>query len=146
MSVAQSIAVSVPWVVSDEVTITNDPPAGGTHPPLILGSWEPPTFAQRLDYLPDNPDVSGKFLRSQALDQGTLPLVIDVYGTDMADLQTNRRAVEAMFSQFTYTVTLTFDGVSEVYDAFPTWPQWSLDLPNRIATATLSVPVNPMGA
>jgi hypothetical protein len=109
-----------------------------------------PDFEVRLGYLPDNPDVAGSSPNSATLGVGTLPLQIAVTGTSSADLQTKRRALEAAFGQFSYTVTIEVGGQTETYDAFMAWPKWgavdSGDAAKFLALATLSVPVNPMGA
>ena len=146
MAVSQSLTVSR---TGGDLVITNttDATAAYTIPEAGLAF---PDFEFRLTYAPDNDDVPGKHLKAAALDAGTMPLSIDVRGATMAALQANRRALEAAFSQFDYTVTLTLGGESETYDAFPCWPKWgavdSGRLSQRIITATLSVPVNPMGA
>lgn len=141
MAVAQSLTLSGGFTASNALGSTYILPEGG----LAY-----PDFEARLGYLPNNDDVPGGSLRAATLDVGSLPLSIIVNGTSTADLQTKRRALEAAFSQFTYTVTISVGGQTETYNAFMAWPKWgavdSGAAKAFLATATLTVPVNPMGA
>lgn len=146
MAVAQVLTVSR---TSGDLVITNT--TDRTQPYVIPeGGLAFPDFDMRLTFAQDQPDVPGKAILSAALDQGTMPLLIDVRGATMAELQANRRALEDAFAQFAYTVQLSLDGETETYNAFPCWPKWgavnSGAMAARIVQASLSVPVNPMGA
>lgn len=143
MPVWQSITVSAD---PDDITISGETPNGASRPAYILSSLDLPTFAYRLTFAPDVDDVSGKELQAFALDAGSCAVVVKVHGSTVADLQTNRRALEALFGQQSYTFTVTLDGEDEVYQGFPVFPVWDIDVVGKIATATLSVPLNPMGA
>jgi len=144
MAIVQSVTVSG----TAGITVTNAPPSASTDWHLPEGGLSFPDFEMRNTYAPDSDDVSGSELTAYALGPGTMPLVIEVHGTSTADMQTNRRALEAAFSQVGETITLSIDGQTETYPMFPTWPKWGVvnsgDLKAHIAVATLSVPVNPM--
>jgi hypothetical protein len=146
MAITQSLTVSRS---SGDLVMTNTTDLSAPYV-IAEGGLSFPDFAFRLTYLPDNDDVPGKALKAATLDQGTMPLLIDVRGSTLADLQANRRALEAAFGQFSYTVTLTIGTETETYNAFPHWPKWGVvdsgRVSARIFRATLSVPVNPMGA
>ena len=146
MIVAQSLTVSG----TAGITVTNDVPDSSTDYTIPEGGLAFPDFDMRLAYMPDADDVDGSVLSAFSLGVGSLPLVIDVHGTTIADLQANRRALEAAFSQSGETLTLGIGGETEVYPFFPTWPKWGVinsgGLTTRILTATLTVPVNPMEA
>jgi hypothetical protein len=108
-------------------------PSGG---PLVIGSageadtWAldreglgDPDMNQRLGYAPDSSAIHGKELLSASLDQTSIPLKVHVYGTDSADLRANRDALTAALSQFSYTTTVTVDGVSQIWSCDPA--SWS---------------------
>lgn len=144
MPAAQALTVS--QTPSDFVA-SNAPGSAFLIPEKGL-AW--PNFDVRLANAPDSDDVPGSLALSATLGQGTLPLTINVHGTSTADLQTKRRALEAAFSQFTYTLTITVDGEDETYTASMAWPKWgAIDsgmVSEHMAVATLTVPVNPMGS
>lgn len=137
MALAQSVVVSG----TAGLTVTNDPTADYT---ITEGGLAFPDFEIRNTYGPDSDDFPGAVLTAYAMGVGTLPLTIDVKGATVAELQTNRRALEAAFAQVGETVTLSIGGEEEVYPMFPSWPKWGAIGSARIITATLSVPVNPM--
>jgi hypothetical protein len=142
MAVTQTLTVSG----TAGLTFTNDPSA--TDYVIPEGGLSFPDFDMRIAYHPDQDDVPGSVLRSFALGLGSMPVQIDTCGTSLADLQANRRALEACFSQQDETLTITIGTESETYPFFPTWPKWGVidsgRLIGRIFTATLSVPVNPL--
>lgn len=141
-AVAQSLIVSG----AAGLTFTNTPTSTAYVIPEGGLSW--PDFDMRVEYLPDVDNVPGSVLRSYALGLGSMPLLINTHGTDMADLQANRRALEACFSQEGETITLSLDGETEEYPFIPTWPKWGVidsgRLERRIFQASLAVPVNPL--
>jgi hypothetical protein len=146
MPVAQSVTVSGP----DGFTATNAPPSSSTDFSVPEGGLAFPDFDMRITYAPDTDNVPGSVPTAYALGIGSMPLIIDVHGTSIADLQVNRRALEAAFKQAGQTITLSLDGETEVYSFIPTWPKWGVVnsgfLERRIVPATLAVPVNPTGA
>lgn len=147
MPVAQSLTISRE---GGDLVIENVVPGGSTDFSIPEGGLSFPDFEAANTYAPDSADTSGSVLNAYRLGLGTMALTLEVHGTSIADLQANRRALEAAFFQPAYTVTLTIGGATEVYPAFPAWPKWgainSGALVSRIATATLIVPVNPMEA
>ena len=141
-AVAQSLIVSG----TAGLTFTNDPTSTDYVIPEGGLSW--PDFDMRNEYLPDVDNVPGSLSRAFALGLGSMPLLINTHGTSLADLQVNRRALEACFSQEGETITLNVGGETEEYPFIPTWPKWGVidsgRLERRIFTATLAVPVNPL--
>lgn len=141
MAVSQSLTVSQ---TGPDFVASNDSSTAYVIPELGM-AW--PDFDVRLTYAPDSDDVAGSTPLAATLGVGSLPLTITVKGTSTTDLQTKRRALEAAFSQFTYTVTIEVDSQTEVYDAFYAWPKWgaidSGQAKQFLAVATLTVPVNP---
>jgi len=141
--VAQSLTVSG----AAGITATNDPTADFVIPE---GGLAFPDFDMRLTYAPDSDGVPGAVLLSHDQALGSLPLLIAAQGTSLADLQANRRALEAAFSQRDETLTLGLGTETETYPFFPTWPKWGVVDSGRLAgliiAATLTVPVNPMTA
>jgi hypothetical protein len=142
MAVTQSLIVSG----TDGLTITNDPTS--TSFVIPEGGLAFPDFDMQVTYAPDIAGVPGSVYQEFALGIGSMPLSIDVRGTSMANLQANRRALEAAFSQSGETVTLSFGGQTEVYPFVPSWPRWgalnSGGLRALLVTATLTGPVNPL--
>lgn len=68
--------------------------------------------------------AEGKYQRGRALlsavrDTTTDVLVIRVYGPTGTDLENRVRSLITAFSQFTYTVTLTLNGVTRTIDCEP---------------------------
>lgn len=68
--------------------------------------------------------AEGKYQRGRALlaavrDTTTDVLVIRVYGPTATDLENRVRNLITAFSQFTYTVTLTINGVTRTIDCEP---------------------------
>lgn len=147
MPVAQSLTITRASLSLADLVITNSPTAGADYV-IPEGGLAYPDFDMRITYVPDQDDVDGSLLQAWALGIGSLPLKVDVHGSDMADLQANRRALEAAFAQSGETLTLSFGGETEEYPFIPSWPKWGVvdsgNLNALLAPATLTVPVNPM--
>ena len=146
MAVTQSLTITRGSLGLADLVITNDPAA--TDYTIPEGGLAFPDFDMRVTYNPDGDDVPGSVLQSYALGVGSMPGSIDVKGSTLAELQTNRRALEAAVAQAGETVTLGIGTETETYPMFPSWPKWgavnSGGLNLRIITATLALPVNPM--
>lgn len=111
-------------------------------------SW--PDFAMRRTYLPDSDYVGGQQLRSAVPAASTLPLTIYAHADTTAELKAAMAELSAAATQWAYDLTLTIDGESWTYPADPEFPQWgqvdSGMVRAHMARASLTVPVNPIGA
>lgn len=146
--VAQTLTITRGSLSLADLVITNAVPGPTADFSIPEAGLAFPDFDMRNAYGPDSDDVPGSVLTAYALGIGSLPLTLEVHGTDLADLQANRRALEAAFSQVGETLTLGIGSEEETYPMFPSWPKWgainSGALNARIIAATLTVPVNPM--
>lgn len=69
-----------------------------------------------------SPFVHGQFRTSVVWEEATLPLTVRVQADSSSALNTAVVALETALSQFTYSVTVTVDGVAKVWTAYPaTW-------------------------
>jgi len=104
-------------------------------------------FALRKTYAPDSELFGGKQLLSFVRDLGSVSLRIYAHGTSTADLEANRAALDAAFSQWAYELTLTVDGVAQTFWADPELPTWEpLDSGMAgafMAVASVVVPLQP---
>lgn len=146
---AQTLTITRSSLSLADLVITNSVPGPSTDFSIPEGGLAFPDFDVRIAYHPDADDVSGSVLQSYALGVGSCPLTLEVHGTTIADLQVNRRALEAAFYQPEGEfLTIGLGTEEETYPMFPSWPKWgavnSGALVSRIATATLAVPVNPL--
>lgn len=127
--------------------VIGDDPGGSL---WIAGAGEP-GFGFRYNYAPDSDHVPGSALLSAVLEMSSLPVTIYARAASSAALATLRNEVAAAVSQFSYTVTLTVDGIASSFSADPVWPhwQWAEDsgmVAAHMASTSLSIPVNPPGA
>jgi len=147
--------------VTTALSLTIDRTALSLAPLVIPGTpttdnpfWIPkggigrPDFTMRLGYAPDSRWVPGKVLLDAVLEASSLPVTVWIDRVaNLAELQTSRRELEAAFSQFTYTVTVTVGGQVESWQADPTWPAWGSlrhELVDELVDrADLVIPVNP---
>jgi hypothetical protein len=101
----------------------------------------------RRTYAPDSGWMSGKGLLAAVREASTLPLTIYAHAATSAALGSTKAELEAVAAQWSYTATVTVDGVSEVYNCEPAIPQWgSLDsgmIRAHLARCQLVIPVNP---
>lgn len=109
-----------------------------------------PGFSFRKEFAPESSWVAGRQPLSAVLDVSELPVQVYARGASTAALEATMATLEAAVSQWSYTVTLTIDGVAHSYSAECTWPQWgpvdSGEVRAHLARAALSIPVNPPGA
>lgn len=76
----------------------------------------------RETFATDSPFVSGRLRTAVVWDESSLPLVVRVQAGSAADLNTAIGALEDALSQFVYPVTVTVNGITKVYTAYPaTW-------------------------
>lgn len=126
-----------------DLVIGNDP----TGADFWIDSTIYPQFSPRVTYAPDSAYVAGKKLLAATLDAAVLPAVIYAQAATSAALATLRAELEAAVSQFSYTVTLTVDGVAQSWPADFTWPIWgdvdSGMVAAKLARASFSISVNP---
>ena len=88
------------------------------------GSYEvePPTGPGQVTWrrqYATSPYVEGSSLVTAVRDQVSSTLVVRCFGASASALETNTAALIAAFSQFSYTLTLTWDGVSHVWACDP---------------------------
>lgn len=142
-------------------TLTIDRTGQGLPPLIITGSrdttpsglWLPvdglrePSFQPRYRYAPDTDIVDGRTLLSVVRDQSTLPLTVRARGADAASLAALRQEFTHALAQFMFDITLDRDGVSTVFEAVYSVPEWDpLEPWMRVthqARATVVIPVNP---
>lgn len=114
---------------------------------LVFDGTIEPDFQMRLTYAPDSTWVRGKMLLAAVLDAAFLPVLVEVQGSDSADLEAKRAALEAAVSQFSYEVTLSVSGRDQTWNADPSWPQWGTvrwgDVLSGTSEAAITIPVNP---
>lgn len=128
------------------LVIDDDPAAS-----LWISGVGEPAFDFRYGYAPDSAHIPGSTLLSAVLEMSSLPVTIYARAASSAALETLRNEVRAAVSQFSYTVTLTVDGIASSFSADPVWPhwQWAEDsgmVAAHMASTSLSIPVNPPGA
>lgn len=101
----------------------------------------------RRTYAPDSGWQGGKGLLAAVREASTLPLTIYATAATSAALATVKDSLEAAAAQWSYTVTVTVDGVSESYNCEPAIPQWgpvdSGMVRAHMARCQLVIPVNP---
>jgi len=126
-----------------DLVITNNP----TGTDFWVDTVVSPQFSIRATYAPASAYVAGNKLLAAVLDASVLPLVVYAQAASSSALATLQAELEAAVSQFSYTVTLTVDGVARSWQADPTWPNWgdvdSGMVAAKIARASFAIPVNP---
>lgn len=101
----------------------------------------------RRGYAPDPAWRPGKTLLSYVREASSLPLVIYAHAATSAALATAKTELEAAALQWSYDVTVTVDGVTEVFHCEPAIPRWapfdSGMVRAHMARCNLVIPVNP---
>lgn len=111
------------------------------------GGYKRPLFQPRYDYAPDSAFIPGKQMLAATVTDGTWPLRIRAAAASDAALAALRVAVDAAFGQWSYTATVTLDGVAETWAckySRPVWPearQWRREAHEDLFEVT--VPVKP---
>lgn len=133
------VALSLP-----DLVISNDHTSE-----LWIDEISPPGFSFRYNYAPDSDHIPGSTLLSAVLEASQIPLALYVRSASASAKATKMAALEAAVSQFSYSATLTLDGIAQAFSADPTWPVWSWDSGMAsafMARASVVIPVNPIGA
>lgn len=78
-----------------------------------------PAITWRKTAAPDSADVHGTEYVAAVKEQTTLPLKVMIQAASSAALNTALNALEAALSQFSYTATVTVDGVTKVWSCGP---------------------------
>lgn len=110
-----SVVLSRTALTLDPLTISQD--FTGTTYWLPNGDLEWPRFTKRKEHAPPSRYLSGRTLLSRVDDTATLPLVIYATAGTSSALDTAKTALEAALNQWTYSLTLTVDGVARTYTA-----------------------------
>lgn len=110
-----------------------------------------PAITWRLTSVPDSINIHGTEYIGVAKEQTSIPLEVIVKSTTSSALNTAVVALETALSQFTYTVTVTVDGVAKVWTAGPA--SWSFPMPTGpsdvaqfFTLMTVSIPVYPIAS
>jgi hypothetical protein len=110
-----------------------------------------PGITWRKSTMPDSDDIHGSEYVAAAKEQTSIPLEVIVKAASSSALKTARDALFAALSQFTYTVTVTVDGVSDVWTAGPAdWARSTAVQPGQVAqfftVLTITIPVYPIAS
>jgi hypothetical protein len=109
-----------------------------------------PGVTWRLTPMPNSVDVHGAEYIAAVKDETTLVLGVIIQSDSSADLDTAINALLDAVSQFSYTVTVTVDGVGKVWTAAPA--SWAFDggyvndamVLQHVNMVTLTIPVYPI--
>lgn len=91
---------------------------------IPAGGYVRPQFQQRQTYAPDSAYIPGRQPLAVVLNDGNLPLTIGVKAANAATLAALRAVLSAAVAQWSYTVTVTLDGVAETWTCRAAWPTW----------------------
>lgn len=101
----------------------------------------------RRTYAPDSGWFSGKGLLAAVREASTLPLTVYAQAASSAALDALKAELETAAAQWSYTATVTVDGIATTYNCEPAIPQWgSVDsgmVRAHMARCQLVIPVNP---
>ena len=119
---------------------------------LTINGLGDPEMVWRFGTMPNSDAIHGREVTSAALEQSSLALEVAVQGTTSSDLRTKRVALTTALSQFTYTVTVTVDGVAQTWACDPA--NWSVSggtVPHAhqdqfVQVMTLTIPVHPIAS
>lgn len=107
-----------------------------------------PQMAWRFAVMPSADSVHGREVTSAALETSTLNLEIVITGSSASNLRANRVALTNALSQFTYTTTVTVDGVAQVWTCDPgNWSQGAVRYAHQdalVQVLTVTIPVHPL--
>lgn len=109
-----------------------------------------PEMVWRFGVMPNSDSVHGREITSAALEQSALNLEVIITGSSASNLRANRVALTNALSQFSYTTTVTVDGVAQVWSCDPgNWSQGAVRYSHQNAllqVLTISIPVHPVSA
>ena len=90
----------------------------------------------------------GSLLTQATLEQTTLPMRVNVHAASTAALEALQEELEDAVSQFTYTTTVTIDGVAKIWNSDPADLAWgdvdSGEVKAFLVQAALTIPVYPI--
>lgn len=142
-----SIVFTRALVAGSPADLTITPTPGGAYWIAEDGITEP-EIEYRITYAEDSPHVAGSLATQAVRALATLGLTIYTAAPDGVTLKAQKRALEAVVSQFTYTATLTTVGGADAYTCLPgrlSWGTWDSGLESGlIAKAALTIPVQPL--
>lgn len=108
-----------------------------------------PAMTWRFTTMPDSADIHGTENVAAARERTTIPLEVIVKSTSSSALNTAVVALETALSQWAYDVTVTVDGVAQVWHAAPA--AWSFSQPTSpgmvaqfFTLMTITIPVYPI--
>lgn len=150
MTVFSSLTIDRTSLSLSPLVLTNNPFDGVPYTYPEDGLAEP-NFEMRRTYAPDSAYVPGHVMLGAVMDGTTIPLIVYVEGFSITDLVAKKNALSQALAQFSYTVSINFNGVDVgewQADATTVW--WGvLDhsmTAQRRALGSISIPVNPPSA
>lgn len=139
---------SVVFSGSPAITITDNP--HGTAYWLDEDGIIEPEVEHRVSFADDSPHVGGSLATQSVRAMAALGLTVYTQASDGATLKAQKRALEAILSQFTYTAALTITGDPDTYTCLPARVSWgTVDsgmVRRLIAKAVVTIPVQPLEA
>lgn len=142
-------------VTIDRTGLSLSPLVITDYPTPDLPWWLPengvaePAWTYRNTEAPESAYMPGTQLLGAVLDASALPLTVYAQAVPGATLPTLKAILELAVSQFRYAITVSVDGDSKTYAAFPSFPQWGqIDsgmVAAKIASCSLTIPINPTG-
>lgn len=142
-----SVSIDRTALSMSALTISGD--GTGTYSLTAKGLGRPAITA-RSTWFPDSPDVHGSRLRSAVKEQSSLPLEVVVQAASASALDAAVTALSDALWQFSFTTTVTVDGVSKVWTCSPaSWAVASGVVEVSHAAAflevlTITIPVYPI--
>ena len=90
----------------------------------------------------------GSLLVGATLEQTTLPMRVNVHAASTSALEALQEELEDVLSQFTYTSTVTIDGVAKIWNSDPADIAWgdvdSGEVKAFLVQAAVTIPVYPI--
>lgn len=109
---------------------------------------ESPEMTWRRTYAGDSPYTHGSELVAAVKEQTSLPLGVLILADSALELQTALDDLDEAVSQFTYTTTVTVDGIARSWSCDPaSWRRGRIDSGEQaafLARVALTIPVYPI--
>jgi hypothetical protein len=109
-----------------------------------------PEVEYRTTFADDSPHVAGALATQAVRALASLGLTVYTKAADAATLKAQKRALEAIVGQFSYTATVTLVGDPDVYACLPARLSWGTAdsgmVRGLIARAVITIPVQPLEA
>lgn len=149
MTAAASVSIDRTSLSLGALTIGDNPGDAYCLTPTGLGD---PEMVWRVASMPDSASIHGREITAAALEVSSLPIEVVVSGSSAANLRANRVALTNAVSQFTYTTTVTVDGVAQVWLCEP--GNWSVTggvvrhahQTELLQVLTVTIPVHPIAS